>query len=424
MEHPRELARRLTWVHGSALAIGAVLGSGILVLPATTAQQAGPAAIVAWIIMSVLAFPLSLTLGQLAAQHPHAGGIVEYVRLAWGNSASRLTAWLFLGTIPIGVPIIAILGADYTATTLALPTWTIPLIAALMLAGSLGLHAAGVEVASWMQIAVLAIIGALIVIAILFAAPHIHPRAFHPFVPHGWLPVGQATVSVFWCFVGWEMVGHLAEEFLNPRKDLQRTFLVAPSVVGLLYVALAFVTIGIHAYGRTELPIPFSQLLATGFGQSGPVLAGWTALVITIVSIHGNIGGFSRMVFSQARAGVFPRFLSHVHRIRRIPTAALWALALDFAVVLTIDTMVHINLPHLILLPSTVFLVLYTVAMISAVKLFAHVSKKKFVLMAGLAAIVCVALLPFSGWALLYPLSLITAGWFVSVKRRPARNVE
>jgi hypothetical protein len=44
-------------------AIGAVLGSGILVLPATTAQKAGAA--VAWNVMSALAFPLSLTLGRL-----------------------------------------------------------------------------------------------------------------------------------------------------------------------------------------------------------------------------------------------------------------------------------------------------------------------------------------------------------------------
>jgi len=132
-----QLKRSLSWVQGTTFAIGAVLGSGILILPAVTAEQYGPVSILAWIGMAILSFPLAFTIGQLGAHYPHAGGITEYARLAFGSAFGRITGWLFLGTIPIGVPIIALVGAHYVAAAFNLTTWVIPWIAAIMLAGSL-----------------------------------------------------------------------------------------------------------------------------------------------------------------------------------------------------------------------------------------------------------------------------------------------
>lgn len=412
------LARRLTWVHGTALAIGAVLGSGILILPAVTAQQAGPAALVAWLLMSTLAFPLSLTLGQLGAAYPHAGGIVEYVRVAWGDRIAHITAWLFLGTIPVGVPIIALIGANYATSTFALPNWAIPLIAAGMLFGSLFLHARGVELSGRVQVAVLAMIAAIIIAAIVMAAPSIQAKAFYPWAPHGWAPIGTASVTIFWSFVGWEMVGHLAEEFRDPERDLKRTFLIAPALVGALYMGLALVTVGTHAYGASSTLTPLSQLVAIGFGQSGRLATGALALLITAVAVHGNIAGFSRMVFSQARAGIFPARLARLHPSRKTPTTTLWALAVDFTIVFILYVVLHANLSILIIFPSTVFLVLYSLAMLSAMKMLSRPHKRPSWL-ATVALVVCIGLMPFSGWALLYPLFFASIGWVMTKGHQP-----
>lgn len=412
------LARRLTWIHGSAMAIGAVLGSGILILPAVTAQEAGPAALMAWGLMAALSFPLAMTLGRLGSAYPHAGGIVEYVRVAWGPRAGRITAWLFVGTIPLGVPIIALIGAHYAARAFFLPAWTIPGIAAGLLGGSLALHRRGVELAGWIQVLVLALIATLIVAAIALASPHVQGIAFYPWAPHGWVPVGTSAVAIFWCFVGWEMVGHLAEEFRCPARDLRRTFIIAPTLVGVLYLGLLVVTVGTHAYGAGHTLTPFSQLVQIGFGRVGAQVTGVVALLITAVAIHGNIAGFSRMVYSQARAGVFPSWLARMNPGYQTPTMALHALAIDFALVLTIDVVFHVNLQTLILGPSTVFLVLYSLAMAAALKLLpSHGTRMR--LLPGVALVICLALMPFSGWVLLYPLGLAALGWALSRPRVP-----
>lgn len=412
------LARRLTWVHGSALAIGAVLGSGILILPAVTAQEAGPAALMAWALMVALSFPLAMTLGRLGSAYPHAGGIVEYVRVAWGPRAGRITAWLFVGTIPLGVPIIALIGAHYAARTLALPAWTIPGIAAGLLGGSLALHRHGVQLAGWIQVLVLALIATLIVAAIALASPHMQGTAFHPWAPHGWMPVGTSAVAIFWCFVGWEMVGHLAEEFRDPVRDLRRTFMIAPTLVGVLYLGLVVVTVGTHAYGTGHTLTPFAQLVQIGVGRVGAQVTGIVALLITAVAIHGNIAGFSRMVYSQARAGVFPSQLARINPAYQTPTTALYALAIDFALVLTVDVVFHINLETLILGPSTVFLVLYSLAMVAALKVLPRYGPLTR-LLPGVALAICLALMPFSGWVLLYPFGLAALGWTLAGRHVP-----
>lgn len=83
------LKKSLTWLPGAALTIGAVLGSGILVLPAAAAVIAGPASLVAWALMALLTVPVAFTLGRLAVLRPDAGGIAAYARLAFGG-AGRL----------------------------------------------------------------------------------------------------------------------------------------------------------------------------------------------------------------------------------------------------------------------------------------------------------------------------------------------
>lgn len=413
-----QLKRSLTWVQGTAIAVGAVLGSGVLILPAITAEQAGSGSIVSWLLMSLLAFPLASTLGRLGSKYPHAGGIVEYARLALGDTAGRMTAWLFLGTIPVGVPIVALVGASYVAGTFSLASWTIPAMAAVMLFASLVLHWQGVDMAAWVQVLILVLIAALMVTAIAAAAPHVRLAHFQAPGSDSWLSIGTSAVEIFWCFVGWEMVGHLAEEFRDPIRDLRRVFLLAPFIVGVLYVALSIVTVGTHAYGGADSAAPLSQLVGVGLGTNGALVTGVVALLITLVAIHGNLAGFSRMVYSQARAGVFPAFLGRLHPRHQTPVGAILALGADFAVVLSIYTVFHVHLAALIAWPSVVFLVLYVVAMVSAWKLLKNEGWRVRISVL-VPLVVCVGLYPLSGWATVYPVALGVAGWLIArVQRR------
>ncbi len=409
------LRRSLTWIQGTPMTIGAVLGSGILVLPAVTADISGPAALLAWLLMSLLSFPIALTLGALTAKLPHAGGIVAYAREAFGPSVGAIVGWLFLGTIPIGVPIVALIGSNYIGTVLGLTSWQVTLIGAGLVALSVTLNIRGVELAGWVQVLVIALIAILLTVAILAALPHVLINNFQPFAPHGWWSVGFSAVMIFWCFVGWEMIAHLAEEFTNPKRDVPLSLALAALVIAVLYLAVAFVTIGTRAYGDHIGLAPLSMLVGAIFGRTAAAFTAVLALLISFATIHTNIAGFSRMIYAQARQGDFPKIFSKIHRTYQTPAAALLGLAAVFALVFLANFIFHPNLGTIIKWPSAIFIALYMIAMASGVKLFSIGTMNWWT--ASISLVVCMIIYGFSGWAMLFPLVLGVVGWMMSKRR-------
>lgn len=410
----RQLKKSITLVQGTAISVGAVIGSGILILPAITAEEAGPAAIISWIVMSILALPLALTLGRLATKVPNAGGIAAYVRTAFGPQAGHLTGWLFLGTIPIGAPIAALVGANYVGSVFHLSNWAITGLAALMMITSVLLNARGVEIAAWIQVLIVCLIIVLLVLAVVVASPHIQYTAFHPFIPHGWSAVAVASMTIFWSFAGWEMVAHLAEEFRNPDRDILVSLALGALVISFLYVAIEFVTIGTQSYGLSIGMAPLAMLFDKAFGRVAFDSTAFLALLITFGTIHTNIAGFSRMVYAQAREGDFPEYFAKLHPRYQTPFIALGGMTAVFMIVLLVNGVFHPNLGLFMQWVSVVFLVLYMMAMASALKLLPRSDFGWW--LAIIPLVVCAILYPFSGWAAIYPPTLLGIGWVFSYR--------
>jgi len=51
-EMEQKFRKNIGWLQGSAMTIGAVLGSGVLVLPSLAADMAGPASLISWVLMA------------------------------------------------------------------------------------------------------------------------------------------------------------------------------------------------------------------------------------------------------------------------------------------------------------------------------------------------------------------------------------
>jgi len=119
MQQQVKLKKSITWVQGTALTIGAVLGSGILVLPAITADMAGPASLISWLLMGLFSVPMVIVIGLMSSRFPDSGGIATYVRQGFGNNASHITGVLMLTAMPFGMPVTALIGAHYLGSVFA-----------------------------------------------------------------------------------------------------------------------------------------------------------------------------------------------------------------------------------------------------------------------------------------------------------------
>ncbi|WP_378956230.1 amino acid permease [Pelosinus sp. sgz500959] len=411
------LKASISWVQGAALTIGAVLGSGVLILPVATAQLAGPAALVSWLLMGLLSIPLAMTLGQLASRYPDAGGIAAYARRAFGDRAGAITGTLFLGTVPVGAPVCALIGANYLSALFDLSSRQVLLVALGMLLIAIFFNYRGIQLSGKVQVAVIGVVAAVLLAAVFSALPYIEEKAFFPFAPHGIVPIGVSMAMLFWAFVGWEMVVHLAEEFENPVRDIPLSLGVSIVIINIMYLSVVFATIGTDAYLGPANATALAGMIGRGWGHWAGAITGILGFLTCYGTIHTYMAGFSRLVYAQARQGDFPEYFNSLHEKFQTPHRVLLVLLPIVVTVLIMSEWLNLEIGLLIQFPGTIFIALYIIGMAAALKLLTREGFGHYFVV--LALIMCIAIYSFTGWIGLYPFILGGLGWFAqSIKRK------
>ncbi|MGE5484083.1 MAG: amino acid permease [Ignavibacteriales bacterium] len=408
------LRRSITWLQGAALTTGSILGSGILVLPATAAVLAGPASLVSWVSMGLFAFPMALTLAALASRYPEAGGIAAYARRAFGPAAGTIAGWLFVGTVPVGGPVAALIGANYAGVLLSLSPLQVNLLAFFMLVLTLFFNYRGIELSGSVQVVVVSVIAVLLAASVFAAAAHVQAGAFTPFAPYGWRPVGVALTFLFWAFIGCEMTLHLAEEFKNPQRDIRISLVLSLVVIDVLYLAVAFVTIGTGAYQGPSGAAALARMVGESWGRWAEVVTAVLGFAVCYGTVHTYVAGFSRLVYAQARQGDFPAFFARLHPRFQTPYGAMLVLGPVFGLAISLNYLLGLNLNVLMQLPSATFILLYIVAMAAAFRLLPAGMGRW---LAGFSLVACAFVYLLTGCAGLYPLAIGVAGWLVGSRR-------
>ncbi|CAM2928486.1 amino acid permease [Paenibacillus sediminis] len=392
-----------------ALYIGAVLGSGVLIVPGLAAEIAGPASLLAWGLMSILVLPMALVMGLLSAKYPDAGGVSSFVKRAFGEKSGTLVGWFFLMSVPIGGPVAALTGAGYMTSVFGWGDNVRVLLAAIMLLLALMINFVGMKLAGIVQIAVVGAIIAVLILAIIGAVPHVEAVHFTPFMPHGWTSVGQAAAILFWCFIGWEAVSHLSEEFVDPQREAIKGVSVAAVIVGVLYFLTALAAVGTHSYGNSGSDASLVIVIEKLLGPSGAILAGVTAMFICTATVIAYAGAASRLAYALARQGDAPKWFGAVSHKYGTPVGGLLFLTICFISVLVLYKTGLVSLTTLIQLPNATFILTYLGGCAAAIRLLKD--GKWGVRISWLSFILTAIIFPFVGWAVLYPL-VITAVYF------------
>lgn len=398
-----------------ALYIGAVLGSGVLIVPGLAAEIAGPASLLAWGLMTLLVLPLALTMGLLSAKFPNAGGVSHFVTLAFGPRAGSLVGWFFLMSVPIGAPVAALTGAGYMTVAMGWSNSARVALAAGMLAIGLLTNLIGMKLVGQVQIAVVVSIVAVLGLAIVGSVPHIESANFTPFMPHGWVSVGRAAAILFWCFIGWEAVSHLSEEFLNPRQAAVKGVTIAAIIVGLMYFLTALATVGTHSYHTAGSDASLVLVISKLLGAWGALIAGLTGVFICTATIIAYTGATSRLAFALARKGDAPRWLGSLSKRYGTPIGGIAFLALSFGVVLFLYSSGTISLTTLIQFPNATFILTYLGGCAAGIRLLKGSAWE--VGISVLSFLSTAIVFPFVGWAFLYPLFIIVGFWITRLVR-------
>jgi len=397
---PETARGSLTLPQGIALYIGAVLGTGVIALPALAAQTAGPASLLAWLGLVLLSTLLAVTFAALGARYPDAGGVSTYVRSAFGSRAAAVVGWCFYFAIPPGAPAAAMFGGAYVEAAVGGGLRTVLVTAAMLMAVVTVANWFGLRASGWLQVTLAGLLILLLLAAMFTALPHARVEHLQPFAPHGWWAIGSAGALLVWSCAGWEAITSLVGDFRRPERDLPRAVTTALIVVSLLNLGLAAITVLVLGPSAESSAAPLADLLTIGVGGSVQPVAAAAAVLLTLGTMNAYYAGAAKLGAALGRDGALPTWLAQGSSAGQVPRRSLALVSGLSAAALAGVAVAGVGPHPLVLLTTGSFVLVYVLGTAAAVRLLPHRSWSRR--SAGAALIVVLALLAMTGIYLLW----------------------
>lgn len=335
--------RKLGVFSGTMAVVGGIIGGGIFRTPATVAERLGSpgAVLLTWVIGGVVALIGAFVWGELGQRRPRAGGGYVYLRETFGPLPAFLYAWTLVLVIATGaIAAVAVTFADYTVALFGVDhRYSVPAaVAAIVLLS--GINYVGVRPAAITQniftVLKLAAIALLVGVGIFFAAPSPPSHLAAPSPPY-FAAFGAALVPVLFTYGGWQQTNFIAEEIIDPERNLPRALLLGVVVVVTVYLLtnLAYLRVLGHA-GLAASTAPAADVMQRALGPTGGKLIAAGIAVSTFGFLNLVILVTPRVLQAMAADRLFFQELAVLHPVYRTPTLAIVSLAIC-AIILTLS---------------------------------------------------------------------------------------
>ena len=342
-------ARRLGLFSATMAVIGGIIGGGIFLTPSTVATRVGSASfiLIAWVVGGLVALVGAFCYAELGARRPRAGGGYVYLRETWGALPAFLYGWALLLVIATGaIAAVAVTFASYALALVGLsPSLTAPVaVGAIVLLT--GVNYVGVKPAAVTQnvftVLKLAALDALIG-AGLFASSstNLHQPPPSSTIPMGFwraaMALGTGLVPILFTYGGWQQTNFIAEEIIEPERNLPRALVLGVVVVVAVYLLanLAYLRV-LGPGGLAASSAPAAAVMRAVLGPVGSTIIAAGIAVSTFGFLNLVILVTPRVFQAMAADGVFFPALARLHPVYRTPSAAL-LLQATWAVVLTLS---------------------------------------------------------------------------------------
>ncbi|WDL89962.1 amino acid permease [Bacillus sp. HNR-4] len=396
----------ITIKKGTALYVGAVLGSGILILPGMTASVAEGNAIVSWLVMISLSIPLAFTFAFLSIEYPSAGGIATFAEKAFGKNIGAIIGWSFFIAGSVGQIVVSMTGGMYIVKVFALSSYFTYVIALLILSISIGFNLYGLKMSGLFQVCIGVLTFFILIVTIISSLPYIEMKNINiHFSMHEINPILNASLLIFWSFFGWEAIASLAPEFKTPRKrNVIFSTGFAIIIIGILYIGIALSVIGTKSYhinadNTTALVLVIKQTLGVQFAW----VIGFVAFIICLGTTNAFIASMGRLGYSLGKEEIAPRYLAHINEKRENPTNAVKVVGCIAIIGLLISFVFQISIENLVLIPNSLGIITYIVGAAAGMKLIKNKLGKVFSVVAFTC---CIVVYPFIGGVILIPLAV------------------
>jgi amino acid transporter/mannitol/fructose-specific phosphotransferase system IIA component (Ntr-type) len=364
-----QLRKQLGSLDVFAVAAGAMISSGLFVLPAIAFTKAGPAVILSYLFASILIIPSVLSKAELATAMPRAGGTYFFVERSLGpiwGLFSGLASWFSLAlksafaVVGIAVLVEIVLQMVFP---IQLEPWHLKAIAALCCIGFTALNIVSVKLTSRFQVLLVGMLLTILTLFVLFGAGSVEAVRYKGFMEKGWAAVFATTGLVFISFGGLTKVASIAEEVKHPGKNLPLGMILAWFVVTVFYIGVIVIMVGV-VDGRELVGnlLPISLAASKFMGVFGFVLLSVAAIAAFVTTANGGILAASRSPMAMSRDQLLPPLLAEVSNRFKTP---------HISILLTggfmIAAIVFLDIELLVKTASTLKIILFILTNISVI---------------------------------------------------------
>lgn len=364
-----ELKKELGLPDVFAVATGAMISSGLFVLPAIAFAKAGPAVVLAYLIASVLVVPSVFSKAELATAMPKAGGTYFFVERSLGSIwglFGGFAGWFSLALksafaiVGMAVLVEAVVPLVFSAQ---LSPWHLKGIAALCCLVFTVLNVVSVKHTGRFQILLVAVLLAILALFVFLGAGSFQVSRYEGMGSANWLTVLSTAGLVFVSFGGLTKVASIAEEVKSPGRNLPLGMILAWFVVTVFYLAVITITVGVvDGQELVGSNLPISLAASKFLGTAGFAILALAAIAAFVTTANGGILAASRAPLAMSRDHLLPPALSRINARFRTPhLSILLTGAFMMAAILLLDT------KNLVKTASTLKIILFILVNVSVI---------------------------------------------------------
>jgi len=342
--------------------VGTILGAGIYSLTGKIAGLSGIYAPISFLLSALIAAFVAFSYAELSSRYPKSAGEAVYVHQAFSKSwLTALVGWaiVFTGIVSAGVLAHGFHGYLNEFAEISNAAGIICYVLFITIIALLGIS---LSVKFAALVTIIEVSGLALIIYVSRDSLLTLTDRWHEFIPPFswsiWQPIIFGAFIAFYAFIGFEDMVNIAEEVIEPEKNLPAGIIITLIISTLIYVLVSFASVlSLPIDKLADHAAPFALIIK----ENSQVPVSIISLISLIAILNGALVQIvmgSRVLYGMAMQGVAPSCFKAIHPKTRTPVVA----TLFFSALLLV---MALWLPIMMLAKITSFVILAIFALVN-----------------------------------------------------------
>ncbi len=360
----RELKRNLNLFDIFCIASGAMISSGLFILPSIAYFKGGPSIVFSYFVAGVLMIPSIFSKAELASAMPKAGGTYFFIERSLGyffGIFAGLANWLSIG-LKSAFALVGI-GAFLEYITGGISYFQIKIVASIFCLIFLFLNIISIKGIANLQRYLVLFLFLSLGVYIILGMNRVNFDYYTPFLKGGFKGILAVAGMVFISYGGLTKVASVAEDTKDPHRTIPLGMILSFLAVEIVYLGAVYVTVGILPKG--ELLSTLTPLTHGGIKLAGlplGIIMSFSALIAFLTTANAGLFSSSRIPLAMAKDKLLPNIFSKLSKKYSTPHISVITTGIFMLILI-----IFLDLENLVKLASTLMLILFILTNVAVI---------------------------------------------------------